>query len=42
VKRAKYAGLMRNIKAVEEFHLRHRQQTNDGNNATTNNKEKKQ
>ena len=42
VKRAKYAGLMRNIKAVEEFQLRHGQQTNDGNNATTNNKEKKQ
>ena len=42
VKRAKYAGLMRNIKAVEEFQLRHAQQTNDGNNATTNNKEKKQ
>ena len=42
VKRAKYTGLMRNIKAVEEFQLRHAQQTNDGNNATTNNQEKKQ
>ena len=42
VKRAKYAGLMRNIKAVEQYQKLHRLQDNKGQNALNNNEENKQ
>ena len=42
VKRAKYAGLMRNIKAVEQYQKLHRLQDNKGQDALNNNEENKQ